>query len=72
MTDPQLDIAGVAAHLGIARGTWITHRNRATTAKHPAPKPDGHIGRSPWWYTSTIDAWQTARPGVAGRPKQDG
>jgi hypothetical protein len=46
-----------------------------------APKPDGYLGRSPWWWESTISRWLRTRrtkPGnlskvggaAAQRPRQ--
>lgn len=67
--DPQLDIDGVAAHLGVTRGTWLAQR-----ANGSAPDPDGKLGRSPWWYASTIDAWRLQHPARAkgaGRPRSE-
>lgn len=45
--------------------------------KHPFPKPDGTIGRGPWWDARRKDellAWAAARPGqgAGGGPKPKG
>lgn len=69
MTVDQLDTAGVAAHLGLSVRTIQTYRDRGSL-----PTEDGRLGASPWWWQSTIDAWQVARPGRGaggGRPRKD-
>jgi predicted DNA-binding transcriptional regulator AlpA len=68
MTDRQLDRASVAAILGVDPATITRYVNRGDM-----PEPDGHLARSPWWWSSTIDAWQPTRPGKgagAGRPRK--
>lgn len=35
------------------------------------PPPDGHAGRAPWWFETTIVDWEKRRPGQGiggGRP----
>jgi hypothetical protein len=68
----QLDTAGVGALLGIdpasVRRYMVADRDR-----YGFPAPDGRIGRSPWWWASTIEAWVAGRPGQgagAGRPRK--
>lgn len=58
-TDPTkpLTIADVSARLGIKAHTWTAY-----VARGEAPPPDGRLGRTPWWYPATIDAWEKARP----------
>ena len=68
MTSPILDRAALAARLGI-------HPDSITRylARRWVPAPDGHAGRSPWWYKATIDAWEPTRPGQGaggGRPRK--
>lgn len=64
MTAPtQLDRAAVAVRYGIKPGSVTTEVRRGSL-----PKPDGHIGRSPYWWASTLDEWQ--RPGRTGRPRK--
>ena len=60
----QLDRAAVAARYG------MTDLDSVTTAvrRGSLPKPDGYVGRSPWWWSSTLDEWQ--RPGRTGRPRK--
>jgi hypothetical protein len=47
-------------------------RRREDTARPgDLPPPDGHAGRAPWWYETTIVAWEGQRPGKGiggGRP----
>ncbi|MFJ5532417.1 helix-turn-helix domain-containing protein [Streptomyces sp. NPDC093261] len=67
---PQpLDQTAVAARCGIALTTvrkyhMVAERNRDNGDPQPGdmPAPDGQVGRSPWWYPSTIDAWNENRP----------
>jgi hypothetical protein len=33
------------------------------------PPPDGFVGRSPWWWSTTLDGW--ARPGRGRRTKTE-
>lgn len=56
-TDEQLDRKGVAALVGIAVTSVDKYKMRGRL-----PTPDGVLGRSPWWYTSTIEKWQRTRP----------
>ena len=64
MTTTQLDRAAVAARYGIQPQTVTIEVRRGSL-----PKPDGYIGRSPWWWSTTLDGW--TRPGRAGRPPKD-
>ena len=61
-TDRQMTVPQVADMLGIKPGTW-----RAYVARDGrAPLPDGqHDKRTPWWWRSTVTAWDEA-----GRPKR--
>lgn len=61
MTD-QLTTAEVAALAGIEPASVRRYRMR-----NAIPEPDGQLGRTPWWYRSTIEAWLAERP-RAGRP----
>ena len=51
--------------------TLRTYRTRNTF-----PAPDGYLGRTPWWYRSTVLLWLQVRPlrgqRGRGRPKADG
>lgn len=31
------------------------------------PVPDGHVGKSPWWWPETIREWRESRPGRGRR-----
>lgn len=59
-----LDIAGVAEHTGLSVATL-----RGYVRDKTMPKPDGTMGQSAWWWSSTIDTWQDARP-TPGRPRK--
>ena len=73
----QLDTAAVAQRLGITPAS-VRRYMMADRAHYDFPQPDGHIGRSPWWWSTTIDRWRKkhpaggggAQPG-AGRPRKD-
>lgn len=68
----QLDTAGVADLLGVDRGTVYRYRS-GDRAKYGFPEPDGHLGQSPWWWSTTIERWAAKRPGKgtgAGRPRK--
>lgn len=68
----------VAVLLGLrpkSISTYLTEsREGGRYDKHPFPKPDGYIGRGPWWAGTRRDellAWAAARPGQGvggGRP----
>jgi len=58
--DEQWTIREVAAHLEVAAGTV-----RGYLSREQMPKPDGRLGRTPWWWRSTIEGW--ARPGRGAR-----
>jgi predicted DNA-binding transcriptional regulator AlpA len=62
-TPRQLDRAAVAALLGVKPATITQMR----AAGRNFPEPDGVIGKSPWWWESTITAWQKTRPGRGAR-----
>lgn len=56
-TDTQLDRKAVADRVGFPSVSAVdTYRARGSL-----PAPDGYIGRSPWWWKSTIDSWQETR-----------
>jgi predicted DNA-binding transcriptional regulator AlpA len=58
----QLSSQEAAALAGIAASTW-----RDYVADGRAPKPDGKIGGSNWWYRSTVEQWNANRPGRGAR-----
>jgi len=73
-TDPgsdQLTFEGVSAVVGLPVKTLRTYGARKTL-----PAPDGYLGRTPWWYRSTIEQWARERPlrgqRGRGRPKPAG
>ncbi len=77
-----LDLADLAARKGwtynyARKLLWIARRNRRENTEKPwdLPEPDGPKGRTPYWYETTIDHWEThgesQRPGRGaggGRP----
>lgn len=60
--DQRLTALAVAQRLGVQRDTWFAwvHRGRA-----PAPDGREELSNKPWWYASTVDAWNSS-----GRPRQ--
>lgn len=40
---------------------------RVYVQRGSAPKPDGYLGRTPWWKRETVDEWLANRP-RRGRP----
>jgi hypothetical protein len=68
----QLDTTGVGERLGIDAAS-VRRYSVADRSKYGFPEPDGHIGRSPWWWSDRIDEWAASRPGRgagAGRPRK--
>lgn len=47
---------------GIKPDTWYAYVHRGY-----APAPDGKLGRTPWWWKSTIVAWLATRAGQGAR-----
>jgi predicted DNA-binding transcriptional regulator AlpA len=60
--DGYLTADDLAQRLGIRRAT--VHRYQA---RGDLPKPDEHVGRTPLWATTSIDAWEQNRPGRGWR-----
>lgn len=77
---PVLDRTAVAAILGVQAKTisqyLVESRGDGRYAKHPFPRPDGYIGRGPWWRrarASEIRIWAETRAGQGvggGRPRK--
>lgn len=75
----MLDRTAVAAILGVkpkSVSQYLTEsKGEGRYTKHPFPKPDGYIGRGPWWHREReqeIREWDTKRPGQGaggGRPR---
>jgi hypothetical protein len=73
-----MDREAVAKFLGVSVKSisqYLTEsREGGRYADHPFPKPDGRIGRGPWWNKkrkAEFLKWQEARPGRGvggGRP----
>jgi predicted DNA-binding transcriptional regulator AlpA len=55
--DVQMDRQQFADYIGKPVGTIDTYRQRQRL-----PEPDGMLGRSPWWWRSSIDHWLKTRP----------
>lgn len=76
----MLDRTAVAALIGVQPKTisqYLTESHEGGRyATHPFPKPDGYIGKGPWWRRerkAEIKAWAAARPGQGaggGRPRK--
>lgn len=59
LPEPQYGNKGAAERLGIKKNpTWYSYQRNGS-----APEPDGYLDGTPWWWESTLDAWQAARPG---------
>jgi hypothetical protein len=66
--DNMLTSDEAAARVGVTAASW-----RSYVARGDGPKPDGHLGRTPWWKPETVDAWKASRPGQGaggGRPRK--
>lgn len=67
VNDRELTTPQVAQKLGIKPRTWTGYKSRPPKG-NPVPEPDGHYGpATPWWWESTIDAWEAGRPGAGAR-----
>ncbi len=69
MSGQQLTNADAAALVGITAASW-----RRYVSSGRAPRPDGHLGRTPWWRPDTIEQWKAQRPGQGkggGRPRNN-
>lgn len=70
----KLTLDEAAERAGMARSTFATYVSKAKKKPGLAPQPDGHFGRTPYWFGKTIDAWLRERPGQGaggGRPPKD-
>jgi hypothetical protein len=68
MTD-RLTTTDAAALIGVTPASW-----RKYVSDGRAPKPDGYLGRTPWWWPETVQQWQASRPGQGkggGRPRKE-
>jgi hypothetical protein len=50
----------VADRIGVARDVAMRYW-RDSNDWGDFPEPDGHIGRDPWWWSTTVDAWMAGR-----------
>jgi hypothetical protein len=53
----------VAERLGVARDEALRYQRREDRRACGFPEPDGRIGRAPWWWSTTVDAWLDREPG---------
>lgn len=51
--DRQWSVTDVAAHLGVKPRTVTAY-----LARKQMPTPDGRLGRTPWWWETTIRSWR--------------
>lgn len=58
----QLSVTDVAERAGLKPTTVSNYASRGFM-----PRPDGHIGRTPWWWEHTITDWLKSRPGQGWR-----
>ena len=61
MSADQLSSREAAAYLGIPASSW-----RVYVADGRAPKADGRIGNSDWWWRTTIEKYKQQREELAG------
>ena len=54
----QWSVGEVAEYLGVQRSTV-----RAYAARQQMPAPDGRIGATPWWHSTTVTAWRAPHRG---------
>jgi hypothetical protein len=75
VAERQIDRAQVAKLCGFTDAGHVSKyvlrgrraRARGEVGLHLFPEPDGLMGRSPWWWESTIDRYMTHRRG-RGQP----
>ena len=74
--DEKLMTKQIAALLGVRRSTVVTYHHQAKRERAEGrdrwslfPAPDGYHEPSgwPWWWRSTIVAWNEVRPGRGAR-----
>lgn len=51
--DRQWSVTDVAAYLGVKPRTVTAY-----LARNQMPAPDGRLGRTPWWWETTIRSWR--------------
>ncbi|MBB6172155.1 putative DNA-binding transcriptional regulator AlpA [Nocardiopsis mwathae] len=62
MEQEKLTAEQAAAKAGVKLKTWHAYVSRGQ-----APQPDGRMGRTPWWWASTVDEWIENRAGQGAR-----
>ena len=65
LPEAQLSVGEIADALGIKPTTVSNYATRGYM-----PTPDGYVGRTPWWWESTVREWVSNRPGLAWRKGQ--
>lgn len=66
----QLTSAEAARVAGIEPKTWTSYVSRSKDrdpSRRLVPAPNGRIGRTPWWWESTVLWWMAHRPGSGTR-----
>lgn len=64
-----VDIAGVAAMLGITPTSARTLIGRSARGGHPFPEPCVRLGGRPGWQIEDVREWISARPGAGRGPR---
>lgn len=67
----QLTATEAAALAGMSVKNWDGYRSRGVPRGNPVPDPDDYLGRTPWWWESTVRAWMDRRPGSPPQLRQD-
>lgn len=62
LPEAQVSVGELSASTGLKPTTLSNYARRGYM-----PAPDGHVGRTPWWWKSTVDTWLANRPGQAWR-----
>lgn len=66
----QLTSAEAARVAGIEPKTWTSYVARSKgrdPSRRLVPAPNGRLGRTPWWWESTVLWWMAHRPGSGTR-----
>lgn len=64
-----VDIAGVAAALGVTQASARTIISRSARTSWPFPEPCIRLGGSPGWDPTDLDEWIEGRPGAGRGPR---
>lgn len=74
MARRQMSRADVAEYLRVKPDTITRYLSEDRREIHNFPEPDGKIGGSPYWWSTTIEKWEKRRPGAGtggGRRRAD-